>query len=366
MFNTNQSTNSPFSSTNDAPNTTKENITSLPDDIIIHTMEDDLNSIKNIPEEKKDIEKTNILKENITSLEKPTNITTMASTEEKKPLNVPEEKNIINPAYNNTDIDIEENSINHKLVLSILILALLLISGAGAFYFLSSKKEIALEEKIPLQEEVLTQKNEESPVSTNTEEKIETITKQEEYSLKLPNYLPLNISDTSPKKILSDISTFSNNIKTLSEDGLYEFIIVNEDNSPIAFPIFASAIGITFNQKTFTYFNNNFSLFIHKNLNDINLGLSIETNNQKELSLELLSQEKTMEDILKPILPAETITPKAISFSEGIYNEKTIRYKNLNDAESVSIDYSISDKNLFVGTSKTTLRAILDKFSVQK
>jgi hypothetical protein len=49
-----------------------------------------------------------------------------------------------------------------------------------------------------------------------------------------------------------------------------------------------------------------------------------------------------------------------VSFSDSVYQEKTIRYWNMDATNTYSFDYSLFDKNFLIGTSKNSMRIFLD------
>lgn len=84
----------------------------------------------------------------------------------------------------------------------------------------------------------------------------------------------------------------------------------------------------------------------------------IPAQNSAKLKESLLPAEKTLIKSLNPLFLFQEITFDNNPFSSSSYGESSIRYKNL--SPELSIDYSITNDKLAIGTSKMTLRAIID------
>jgi hypothetical protein len=72
------------------------------------------------------------------------------------------------------------------------------------------------------------------------------------------------------------------------------------------------------------------------------------------------NSEKTLPNVFS-FLYTETLPQIIPSFNSSTYNANQIRYSNLDPASLLSFDYTVSDKYLSIGTSKESLRAIIDK-----
>ena len=59
-------------------------------------------------------------------------------------------------------------------------------------------------------------------------------------------------------------------------------------------------------------------------------------------------------------LESKVVLQKKYLYKESSYNGIKIRYVNISEPEMLSVDYSVDGNSWFVGTSKNSLRALLD------
>ena len=78
----------------------------------------------------------------------------------------------------------------------------------------------------------------------------------------------------------------------------------------------------------------------------------------------MFNEEPNLVSEISPLFLDTSFTaPKAVSFNSSNYANTQIYYLNLATMQNqpLSIDYTIFNKKLIIGTSKMTLRSILDK-----
>jgi len=65
----------------------------------------------------------------------------------------------------------------------------------------------------------------------------------------------------------------------------------------------------------------------------------------------------------------DTAVPQSVPFKSNVYTPHSstnttpiaVRYANVDSAKNLSIDYALVNNHMYIGTSKNTLTAILDK-----
>ena len=246
----------------------------------------------------------------------------------------------------------------YKIIITIIILLVVGIIGLSGYYFWMTRA--------PKQAPVAAQPAIETTTPTAPVEEPAVVTPPvEKYSATKPNYLTIDAANLSATEIQTAISAVANDLKDLPSQLPYEFVAVDANNNPIAFPIFATAAKLNFSPALLATLGENFSLFIYNDNDNMRLGFSVNILKADVLTTELQKQEKTLPtDISFMFLGA---TPDITSglFKDGSYNGIKTRYFNLNAQETLSIDYALSNNNFTLGTSKNTERAILDKISQQ-
>lgn len=237
-------------------------------------------------------------------------------------------------------------------LIAIFFLALALIGLIG-YYFLVVKKQ-------PQSAPVIT---EETPVEETVP--VETIETTETPKAKV-NYLPLDVATFSPEEIKAAIISLINKTEATETASFNEFKVVDTNNNPIGFPVFAAATKINLPATILNELDQDFSLFIYKNNNLSRIALSVTTKENNTLPEKMLAQEKTLPTDLeflflesKPILSGNV-------FKSGAYKDASVRYLNFSSPSSTSIDYSIFKNSLLIGTCQDALRMAVDNLSLEK
>lgn len=213
---------------------------------------------------------------------------------------------------------------------------------AGYFYWQNnSVKEITLS---PTEEQ--------EPISINPV--------AEKYSTENPNYLQINANGTDIE-IKETLKQMADNVAKLQSEVPVEFVVTDQNNSPIAFHIFAAALKLNFSQQLLDTLDDNFSLFALQDETTTRLGLAIKTKDNAIAKNEFNKNENTLPDSLKPLFLDELVIQVNVIFNESVYNNNQIRYFNIDSTKKQSIDYTVLNELLLIGTSKQTLRSIIDK-----
>lgn len=253
--------------------------------------------------------------------------------------------------------DIVELEIDEKAPsrLKFYIVALFIIlaafaAGLAGYYYWAGKDEEAL---APIQE-------------TNTEPEdvpIIIAPPAEKYSQDKPNYLVLDLSKLSAEDIKSTIIGTAKELEDKAPLAPYEYIVVDINNNPVAFPIFATAAKLNLSPNLLENMGEDFSLFLYNDVENIRLAISAKMVDRNMVEFELHNQELTFikdADFMFLGNPPKVTSGK---FNDSTYNNIPIRYINVDEEKTLSIDYAMVENDLVIATSKNTIRAVLDKIS---
>jgi len=240
----------------------------------------------------------------------------------------------------------------YKIALVIIIILTVAIIGLGGYYFLVVKKQ-----------------NQAAPV-VSTEPTIEVV---EEEKLPAPvapakqgpAYLSLDIASLSADEIKTAIISKTKEVEISGTANLSEFIIVDVNNNPVSFPIFALAAKINLPATLLDDLSENFSLFIYKDKDAARLALAVIAKEKNELPSKMLAQEKTLSNDLEFLFLDLKPTLTENVFKSGAYKEASVRFLNFGSPANTSIDYSIFKNTLLIGTSQFSLRAVIDKLLLE-
>ena len=331
-------------------NETKNNDSeSINETMPIHTMKEDLENEKNPHPENKNIaseleapKKT----ENRTTPEKTSPFLSSQSWNEQRKEDKKEEAHL--------ETEIKTHKAMGKAVVIGTIIFIILVLAAGGYYYWAVKingslKEASLPEisaeQIP------------TPIETSPD-----------IIADKPNYLSLDIDNSNSAAIKEEIKTYAAKAAKLNTISPIEFIITDKQNNPVSFQKFSQAMEITLPENIISIIGTDFSLYIYSDNNQARIGLSLPVSDESTLKTTLLQEEPNLPKELEPIFLAESYALTDIyNFNASIYDNLSIpvRYANITSPEDLSVDYAIFNNQLFIGTTKMTLRAILDYFNQQ-
>lgn len=261
------------------------------------------------------------------------------------------EKLAITEPKNATKITNESNNSAYKAIIFFISILIVSILSLGGYYLFvtSNKKPTITEEKKPTNEAI-------KPVETAKPTPI-----IEKYSIDKPNFLVIDITTLTSKEIQDQLLSVANEVKSKPSGSLYQFSVVDKNNNPISFPIFATAAKINFSPTLLATLSENFSIFLYIENNTVRAGVELNVSKIDTFNTELALSEKTLSTDLSFLFLDSTaeIVPTWV-FKDGSYGIYKTRYLNLNTQSTLSIDYSTIGTKFLLGTSKDMLRAIID------
>lgn len=253
-----------------------------------------------------------------------------------------------------TKKDAPANTKGYKTVLIVAISLLIVAILFGVYYFLI--KRTPKQQVVSNVETAQPIENQENNTSLATD------VSTKKYSSEKPNYLTIDIATLSPEDIEKAITDTVEELKLIPENqNPYEFIIVDTNNNPIAFPIFATAAKLNLSPSVLNSLGENFSLFLYSDNGNWRLSFVTDITKKEVLASELSKQEKTfVADASFLFLDEKPEITKGL-FQSNNYKNIPIRFFNVNSQITMSIDYAIVGNKLVVATSKDTVRVIIDQ-----
>lgn len=185
------------------------------------------------------------------------------------------------------------------------------------------------------------------------------------YSETNPNYLRLEIETLDTEKVKTTLRSHAQKVAEENYSSPIEFIPTDAENKPLSLKAFSTLLELKFSPALMALLGDNFTLFIYNDITAPKFGLVIESRDDINLAKVLLQEEKKLADEISPIFfTSEYLTEK--KFATSAYGSVNIRYQNIISPDTLSVDYAISENKLIIGTTKLTLRSILDKISSAK
>lgn len=238
-----------------------------------------------------------------------------------------------------------------------IILIVLIIAGGGYYYWMSQSPD-ANNSLVEIGKDTYNDLINTESDSTDTTETQETT---EEYSETLPHYILLDTqSETAMEDFSIEIQTIIANMLSQKPLGAISFIVTDESGAPLSFDRFALITGITLSPDVLAQIDESFLLYSFYEDNIVRFGISAQTLSPDVAFSAMKATEPTLVSDLTPLFAGEIPEVTTPIFSDGTYNETPVRYTNLNSAETLSIDYAVYSGDLVIGTSKGTIRSIIN------
>jgi hypothetical protein len=271
-----------------------------------------------------------------------------------------EPKKDITDFLGKTSVSAPESSALGKMFFWI---AIIIVIGAFAFggYYFWATRNYASQDSISSESD--TTANQAATPEATTESPAEIA--QGQFSESNPNYLPIDIGTAtadSVKKLLIDKASA---VKDTGFIAPVEFAVTDTNNDPVSFSAFNYISGLKLPVSVLTNLGDKFSLYLFNDNGNMRIGLAVELKDKEKVTAGIKSEEKLLAGDLTPLFMGIAVKNIDRIFKSSIYNDFSIRYNNLDDQSSISTDYSFTDKYLVIGTSKQTIRAVLDKISKQ-
>ena len=193
-----------------------------------------------------------------------------------------------------------------------------------------------------------------------TDDAVETI--EQIYATELPNYFSIDVeSTTTQQDIATELKTIAQNMQKQDITGPISFIVTDQNSNPVSFHVFSTSAGMNIPQDIATSLEEGFEIYAYNDdANGVRFGFGIDAKNVETLRTAITTSEARLPRAFDIILNKLGVNATSVVFNDNSYKTHPIRYYNLNETESYSIDYTINDNKWIVGTTKNTLRAIID------
>lgn len=182
------------------------------------------------------------------------------------------------------------------------------------------------------------------------------------FSLDTANYLSLDTETATKESVQTSINQKTLRLAKAKVTAPVEFLVTDKNNNPIAFSRLAYLMGLSFDPSLLMLLDEPFSLFLYQDASVTHIGISLTL---KEPSIEgvaaIEEQEEKLPQAFQNLFYDDLVAPQKIDFRSGVYNGETVRYVNIDTEKNLSFDYTFRGNKWLIGTSKDTLRAILDK-----
>lgn len=182
------------------------------------------------------------------------------------------------------------------------------------------------------------------------------------YATNLPNYFSIDVeSTTTQQDIATELKTIAQNMQKQDMTGPISFIVTDQNSNPVSFHVFSMSAGMNIPQDILISLEEGFEIYAYNDgMKGVRFGFVIDAKDVETLHTAILASETNLPKLFDIVLNDLGTSATGIVFNDNSYETYPIRYYNLNEEESYSIDYTINNKSWIIGTTKNTLRAIID------
>ncbi|MEP7162619.1 MAG: hypothetical protein ABI747_02545 [Candidatus Moraniibacteriota bacterium] len=182
-------------------------------------------------------------------------------------------------------------------------------------------------------------------------------------SLTQPNFLSLDTETVTPEALRTELLKTATAVKDQNLSGAVEFLVRDQNYNPLAFSRFAYLAKLDLPSTLISQLDETFSLFVYIDQSRPRLGLSLSAKDPILFQSELAKAEKSFPQDLSPLFVDTTTAVKlGLVFKSGTYKNLATRFANVDAGMNLSIDYAVDGNQWMVGTTRDTLRGIVDKY----
>ena len=232
------------------------------------------------------------------------------------------------------------------------VVVIIAIGAGGYFWNMKEDKALSLDKApVPKQETSQT-----APVS-QTETTI-----LGKYQADQPNILSFDTETVTAEEIKSTLLQAGQGIKKENIAGAVEFLVRDQKLNPLALSRFAYLAKMNLPGEILETLDEPFSLYLVIDQGRPRVVLLSYAKDEATLKTTLQIHEKSLGTALDPFFLDMTTAQKGnLVFRDGSYLDRPVRFSNVDETFGLSVDYAVRGKQWILGTSKDSLRAVLDK-----
>lgn len=248
------------------------------------------------------------------------------------------------------DLHRQGQKVGRSIMIAIVI-SIILIAGLGAYYFVTTRQSAPDLTPAAIIDSTDTSRLENAPKNNS------------EFSLEETNYLTIDPTKTDKTKIKEIFSQYADKVASANISSAVEFSVVDPQKNPVDFSVFAGKLNLTLSKPLSAQLEKSFRLFLYNDNGKKRAGLAIDIKDESATKKAMLQEEKSLAKEIEGLFLASQYKINPSSYLDSQYRDANIRYSNITSPEDLSVDYTVSGKKLLIGTTKLTLRSILDYYA---
>lgn len=194
--------------------------------------------------------------------------------------------------------------------------------------------------------------------------KNDDLTENNTYSSDLSNYFSIDIENENVSQdIQKELELIRKSLPEQNFSKPISFIVVDKNSKSVSFKNFIRYSNIEVSDSILDNLGDKFELYAYHDYSaGVRFGFRVDVLNKVALEKYLVENEKSLPKDVSFLFEKLLVDLNNLNdFNTSEYNNHEIRYLNLNKNKTYSVDYILNEDNFILGTSKKTMRAILDK-----
>lgn len=245
----------------------------------------------------------------------------------------------------------KKSSGGKKIALAVVIILIVFLLGGGGYYFWAQRKNpIGALQTLPAAQ------NPKPPVKAPI---IPNIAPDK------PNYLSLDLNSSNGAILKNILNDYAAKVTQSKATVPVAFIVTDSQNNPITFQTFAEKFGLSLPQNLLAQLGPGFTLYMYNDSGNTRIGLAVAEKNDAQLKAALFQAESSLLQAMEPLFLTSSYTLNNRPFENSSYNGAAIRFNNIISPIELSVDYTVYQNQWLVGTTKMTLRSIIDLLNSQ-
>lgn len=185
------------------------------------------------------------------------------------------------------------------------------------------------------------------------------------YALEKPNYLSFNTETVAAEEIKRTLAEVGSRILAENISVPLEFLVTDQNNNPLAFSRFAFLAELELAPDLLALIEEAFSLYAYNDAGQVRYGLSLSVKDSAAAASLIAQEEENLPYALRTlVLEPDVNVSRGLPFRSSAYNQFAVRFANIDSAQNLSLDYAFFNNQWFIGTSKNTLRALLNGYAL--
>lgn len=255
------------------------------------------------------------------------------------------------------------------VIASVVLIILLIVAGLVGWYWWTNKgaKNNQLEQDVLVDQSESSEGQDSTPIvdgEDGAEDQSETEANPR-YAIEYPNYIEITDGTTAVSEFTAKIGEIATNLPEQDISTPISFLVTDAAGTPLSFRSFAFLTDMDLPENVLTASGDGFEVYAIPDGNQVRFGIGfdVRSDQQEVMRAGMREAEPTLSATFTNLYNSLTPQLTETIYGDNVYGDHTVRFTNLTEDETLSIDYTVTEARVFVGTTKESQRIILDQYA---